>query len=155
MPTPSASNELEELTYIALSYHWPRQVVPITDEDNMARFAALPIPVLLQSAIMNEISGPQEGLWCDQICINQDDEEEKAISIGLMDVIYQQARFVAIAFADVEISCAEQTFMEEWIPQYMEQLEARPREQAFVPFHGDRVAIMNKYPILKGIFRKL
>jgi hypothetical protein len=30
-----------------------------------------------------------EGIWVDQLCIDQENKDEKSIAIGVMDVIYK------------------------------------------------------------------
>ncbi|ODH51488.1 hypothetical protein GX48_02356 [Paracoccidioides brasiliensis] len=37
--------------------------------------------------------GPQVWMWVDQICINQEDLEERATQVTMMDQIYQKARY--------------------------------------------------------------
>ena len=64
----------------------------------------MPIPPILQEAITKSCRITDCGFCCDQICIQQDDTAEKAISIGMMDIIYRQARFVAISLSDVIIT---------------------------------------------------
>ncbi|KAG4425043.1 hypothetical protein IFR04_001813 [Cadophora malorum] len=49
-----------------------------------------------------------EGIWIDQLCINQDDEEEKKLLVGAMDVIYRSARQLFIILEDVFISSDEE-----------------------------------------------
>lgn len=49
-----------------------------------------------------------EGIWIDQLCIDQENEEEKQIAIGSMDVIYRAARWLIIVLEDVELCDVEQ-----------------------------------------------
>jgi Heterokaryon incompatibility protein (HET) len=59
------------------------------------------------NAVLAERASPSEGIWIDQLCINQDDEEEKMTTIGFMDVIYKNARLVVILLEDVILSKTE------------------------------------------------
>jgi len=49
-----------------------------------------------------------EGVWVDQLCIDQENDEEKRIAIGSMDVIYRAARRLIIVLEDVELCGDEQ-----------------------------------------------
>ena len=40
---------------------------------------------------------PQEGVWIDALCINQDDKAEKVKAIVSMDLVYKCARLVIVA----------------------------------------------------------
>jgi hypothetical protein len=82
-------------------------------------FPALPIPEILQAAILQELETPLGGIWYDQICINQGNASEKAISIGLMDLIYQQARRTVVPLADVELDEGDIEYLESYIPEYL------------------------------------
>ena len=49
-----------------------------------------------------------EGIWIDQLCINQKDDEEKKLLVGAMDVIYRSARQLFIILEDVFIPSNEE-----------------------------------------------
>ena len=83
-------------SYIALSYRWQSNA-DFTDEQE-----GLPIPRLLFKAVLDECE-PYEGVWIDQICINQDDEKEKSTTIPAMDIIYQRTRLVVIVITDFSL----------------------------------------------------
>jgi hypothetical protein len=69
--------------------------------------AAVPVPPILYRALLNERISRNEGLWVDQLCINQDDETEKSIAIPAMDLIYSRARMVVVVLGDICINQAE------------------------------------------------
>jgi hypothetical protein len=48
-------------------------------------------------------SSKDEGMWIDQICIDQTDGEDKQHNINFMGAIYQSARLVVVVLEDVEI----------------------------------------------------
>jgi hypothetical protein len=50
------------------------------------------------AAALHERISENEGFWYDQGCIDQRNEQEKAISIGMMDTIYRRARAVIVIF---------------------------------------------------------
>jgi Heterokaryon incompatibility protein (HET) len=50
----------------------------------------------------------EEGIWIDQLCIDQENEVEKRIAIASMNVIYRAARRLIIILEDVELCDDEQ-----------------------------------------------
>jgi hypothetical protein len=108
--------ETVEESYIALSYRWKSQVS--NDSRLEANSLDPPTSPSMFQAVLDERKSKLEGLWWDQACINQDDEEEKAVSVGAMDVIYTSARVVVVALDDLEISEAEVSLLESYIPAY-------------------------------------
>jgi hypothetical protein len=51
---------------------------------------------LLEGLSQLQECGEQGWLWIDAICINQEDEEEKAIQIRMMSAIYAEASMVIV-----------------------------------------------------------
>ncbi|KAN0121979.1 Heterokaryon incompatibility protein (HET) domain containing protein [Hyaloscypha variabilis] len=92
--------------YKALSYTWgaPYGV----DQEDHHEYATLDCPIacdgkpfmitknLLEGLIQLQDRGEQGWLWIDAICINQDDEEEKAVQISMMSAIYADASMVIV-----------------------------------------------------------
>ena len=56
------------------------------------------------------LRGPEnEGVWLDKLCIDQNEnEDEKKIAIGSMDVIYRSARRLLILLEDVQLNEEEE-----------------------------------------------
>ena len=46
---------------------------------------------------------PREGIWVDQLSINQKDEEEKELAIASMDLVYKYARLIVIVIEDTTL----------------------------------------------------
>ena len=90
-------------SFVALSYRWTARL----DGD-----MALPVPPLLWAAASQELQSDDEGLWVDQLCIQQLDDVEKTLSIGLMDMIYEEARSTVVILTDVEVSLQEMKCIE-------------------------------------------
>jgi Heterokaryon incompatibility protein (HET) len=106
------SNIAVDRSYIALSYHWTK---PIHDGGHDSNDALLiPTSTAMFQAVLNERQSTDEGIWFDQVCINQKDGKEKAVSIGAMDIIYRSARSVVIALDDVTIGEDEERFLREY-----------------------------------------
>ena len=95
-PNPStlASSASDQISYVALSYCWSkgaqsdlRQDRNAASEDELntpskSEPQALPISIILFQALLAELQSPHEGIWCDQMCIKQNDASEKAVSEG-------------------------------------------------------------------------
>jgi hypothetical protein len=144
-------------SYIALSYRWPDRAEEASQLDQPKAAVggfALPIPPLLYGALVKELHSRSEGIWCDQICIDQNNKAEIAVSIGLMDVIYQEARCVAIALTDVLISKEEQDWLQKYIPDYLSIAKSEPLRWR-IPHRGEEPPYLEKNPIFYGIYWKI
>ncbi|KAH6633011.1 heterokaryon incompatibility protein-domain-containing protein [Boeremia exigua] len=116
----------EENGYVAISYCWkginrdtPRKVVeelPFAWSREIEHFP-LPTSGALFQAVLKE-KNPSEGLWFDQVCINRDDDAERAATIGAIDRIYSNARVVVVALDDIVASPAEEQFLRYYLEQY-------------------------------------
>ncbi|KAF2110589.1 heterokaryon incompatibility protein-domain-containing protein [Lophiotrema nucula] len=120
----------DESSYIAMSYCWKkvnremsRKIVSPTGDlpfgwvRTVEQFP-LPTSKAMFEAVLRERSSEQEGLWFDQACINQEDEEEKATTIGAIDSIYRNARTVVVALDDIAADEHEESFFRQYIEQY-------------------------------------
>ncbi|KAF7544843.1 hypothetical protein G7Z17_g9629 [Cylindrodendrum hubeiense] len=96
-------------SYIALSYCWhnPTWSTARKRASGSATKIKIPISQEIFEIILNERRSDHEGVWIDQLCINQTDADEKAVAIGSMDVIYQRARLVAVVIEDITINKTE------------------------------------------------
>ena len=147
----------DKLSYIALSYRWTAKQLAgaeRAEQPNQLQAAApnfaLPIPPILYKALVTELQSKSEGIWCDQICIDQQNKAEKAVSVGLMDIIYQEARCVVVALADVLLSQEEQAFLESYIPDYLSI--AQPERPGWrVPHRIEEPPFLETHPILYEI----
>ncbi|MCJ1420662.1 hypothetical protein MMC32_007021 [Xylographa parallela] len=143
-----------ENSYITLSYCWPSKnrtpgvalVHPIYLDEY-----PLPVSQPLFQALSAECRSPREGIWCDQICINQDDEVEKAVMISAMDVVYKCARVVVVALDDIEISVEEHLLLLRYTEtdRYLKSsLEDRFDVQT-------KSSVMGSDPVFCGLFEKI
>ncbi|WYZ36008.1 hypothetical protein EsH8_X_000655 [Colletotrichum jinshuiense] len=73
--------------YLAVSYSWHNP----TWSTNPS-YGAWPVGGRFAVAILAQRGHPREGVWIDQVCINQRDEEEKQRAIACMDIIYRSCR---------------------------------------------------------------
>ena len=86
------SLDTEELWYSALSYCWGTGLATRLMEINSV---SVPITENLESALkrVRSITG-QICIWVDAICINQFDNDEKTVQVGMMRKIYSRAMSV-------------------------------------------------------------
>lgn len=141
VPKPSAEQNLtlrlindidfegEEESYIAMSYVWkkvnrdaPRKVIsPVGDLPFgwVKTVEQFPLPTSRATflGVLNE-RRQGEGVFFDQVCINQEDDAEKAIAIGAMDTIYKNARMVVVALDDIAATDDELFFLQQYVQQY-------------------------------------
>lgn len=92
-----------------------------------------------------------EGLWIDQICINQRSTEEKSIAIPAMAALYKHARLVIVALSDIEISQEEQEFLRDLIVNF----ENSGKNLMSVPFRKMKPSYMSTELVLKTFWEKL
>ena len=116
---PDRSDGNIETSYIALSYCWKGKREENVDH-HVSIEGRLPVPTSsdMFKMVMAQKRSAEEGLWYDQGCINQQDDQEKAIAIGLMDRIYQNARSVIVALDDIELNQQEVMYLEAFTKQY-------------------------------------
>jgi hypothetical protein len=104
-------------SFLALSYCWPvnqrDEISPQPQSGNRINFP-LPIDPLLYAALQGQLLSPSEGIWIDQICIDQQNDIEKAAAITAMPAVYRCARKVIVALGDAFIS----TNQGEWLEQH-------------------------------------
>jgi hypothetical protein len=119
----------EEQGYIAMSYcrrtitqTTPRRVVtpfgdlPFGWQKEVEQFPLPTSTALFQAVVRERNIG--EGLWLDQICIEQEDEVERSITIGAIDTIYKNARTVVVALDDIAVTPDEEEFLRYYVEQY-------------------------------------
>ncbi|KZL73727.1 O-methyltransferase family 2 [Colletotrichum tofieldiae] len=88
--------------YLAVSYSWHNPTWSMTSS-----FGVWPIGERFAAAILAQRGHPREGVWIDQVCINQCDEGEKQQAVACMDVVYRSCRKLVVLLEDVELTEAE------------------------------------------------
>ncbi len=96
-----------EKSYICLSYRWNRE------RHSRPEGSELPLPIssLMFSALAAQRKSSNTGLWIDQLCIDQKNFVEKAMSVGAMDAVYRCAELVVVALQDIEVNLGHQAFL--------------------------------------------
>jgi hypothetical protein len=105
----------------------------------------------LPEAAIFERATANEGLWIDQICINQNDKLEVRKAIPAIATLYRHARAIIIAIEDVEVSEEEQIFPRKSIPEFEKSGESILDR----PFFGQRPPYMHENLILRGFYDKI
>lgn len=72
----------------------------------------------MTKALLSERTFSNEGIWVDQCCINQANNDEKLCVVGFMDQIYRRARLVVVVLEDIAIDEAEEAFLEDLMEKY-------------------------------------
>jgi hypothetical protein len=122
---PHATLE-QDISFIALSYCWHDGLWDRGANNPFTVPFTVPIATDLFQALLTERVNPSEGIWIDQLCINQTDEEEKILAIGSIDVIYKSARLVVVALEDILIDEDEEAALHELTAKY-------EREELWLP----------------------
>ena len=145
-----------EGSYIALSYRWSAYSRNYRKHPKQGSESPLPLSSAMFQAVLNERQSENEGLWIDQICINQDDDTEKATSVGAMDTIYKSARLVVIALDDLVITDDEARALKAYA-NTMILSEPLPRLDFMNRYLDDRMLFGRKIisEIFHGAIRKV
>ncbi|KAF9741438.1 O-methyltransferase family 2 [Paraphaeosphaeria minitans] len=154
--------EGEEESYIAISYVWykvsrdtPKKLISLVGDlpfGWVQTVEQVPLPTTkgMFQAVLNERRAG-EGLWFDQVCINQEDVIEKALAIGTMDSIYKNARIVVAALDDVSVTVEELQYLEQYYHKYV--FSDLPLDQH--PNRGMNPPVMQQYPWLRSFVERI
>ncbi|KAK4631015.1 hypothetical protein CLAFUW4_03891 [Fulvia fulva] len=110
-------------SFIALSY---RRKIHVEKEKY---HYTLPLDPEIYQAVWDERESDNEGVWIDQICIDQDSDFERTISMSAMDMVYRSARIVVVALDDIELEAHEGELLQSHMDEYesMKHVAARHR----------------------------
>ncbi|KAF2643563.1 hypothetical protein P280DRAFT_505662 [Massarina eburnea CBS 473.64] len=89
----------------------------------------------------------EEGLWFDQVCVEQHDETERAFTIANMDSIYRNARMVGVALDDITASWDEVC----WLHKYLGQCDYADLNMT----RGFSPSFMENYPPFRSFFERV
>jgi hypothetical protein len=85
------------------------------------------------------------------VCINQENDAEKAATMGVMDTIYKNARAVVVAMDDLLADEQEELFLR----QYMDQYAACDLPMHQQPNLGMSPPFIERCPLLLSFFERL
>lgn len=145
--------------YIALSYcrkkvnlDTPRRVVTPIGFGWSTTEEEFPMPtsnIVFQAVLRERRIG--EGLWFDQVSINQEDDMERAACMGAVDLIYKNARAVVVALDDIAASADEEQFLRYYVEQYSYSELASDQQ----PNLGMSPPLMQQYPLLWSLLERI
>jgi hypothetical protein len=100
----SFDNGLYVRQYVAISYCWHSADYPYP---GCEPYDCWPFNKSFVDAILSDKDHPREGIWIDQLCINQEDSLDKQRSVAAMDVIYRSCIRLLVLLEDVMLDEAE------------------------------------------------
>ncbi|KAK5132000.1 hypothetical protein LTR08_000421 [Meristemomyces frigidus] len=136
--------ETRDSSFIALSYRRKLHV------DKKNGYYSLPLDAEMYQAFLDERVSDTEGVWIDQICINQDSREETTISMSAMDMVYRSARLVVVALDDIELDSHEGTILENHMDEYARMLHViaskrfRGKQPTYLDTHEELYHVLQK-----------
>ena len=152
----------EEDGYVALSYcrkqgtaNAPSRVItpvghlPFGWQKEFEQFP-LPTSAALFQAVVRE-KRTEEGLWFDQVCIEQEKEPDRTALIGAVDSIYKNARIVVVALDDIAVTPDEEQFLRYYVEQYS-YTNLPPNQE---PNTGLDPPFMQQYDLLKTFLERI
>ncbi|WPG99170.1 Hypothetical protein R9X50_00198100 [Acrodontium crateriforme] len=131
-------------SYIALSY---RRKIHVEKSDG---HFALPLEPEMFQAMLDERISDSEGVWIDQICIDQESDQEKTISMSAMDMVYRSARLAVVVLDDIELGSAEGQILENHMNEYAQMSHVPPlkrfrrKQPAYLDSHDDLYQVIGK-----------
>ncbi|SMY21196.1 unnamed protein product [Zymoseptoria tritici ST99CH_1A5] len=132
-------------SYIALSYRRKLQV-----EKNGSHFT-LPLEPEIFQAVWEERQSEAEGLWIDQICIKQESDFERTVSMSAMDMVYRSARRVIVALDDIELDSFEGEILQKHMDEYNAMNHVAPRQR----FRRKQPPYLESHETMFKIVRKI
>ncbi|KAF2485910.1 hypothetical protein BDY17DRAFT_290525 [Neohortaea acidophila] len=136
--------ERQHQSFLALSY---RRKLHVEKHDT---HYTLPLEPEIFQAVWDERKSADEGVWIDQICIDQDSESEKTISMAAMDMVYRSARLVVVVLDDIMLSRQEGRVLRDHMEAFEEQVNVPPnkrfrhRARPWLEAHDDLYRVIRK-----------
>lgn len=127
-------------SYVVVSYCWHNDS---WTPGNRSRTGLWPFCKEMVQSILDLRESTDEGIFVDQPCIDQDNEEEKGLAVAAMNIIYGAARRMVILLEDV-------TFSEE-----EEAVAAKFRDLILQQQLGDQVPSDEEKETLSRVFLRL
>lgn len=141
-------------SYIVVSYCWHDQHSQWRKADE-SRLDPWPFGAPMVHSLLDALQGGEdssEGVWIDERCIRQADDEDKINAIAAMDVIYRSARRMVILLEDVQITAEEQTILTRWHAQVYPA--ARDLKSSVASRDGPSLEA-NERVLMAGLFLKI
>ncbi|KKY37907.1 hypothetical protein UCDDA912_g02124 [Diaporthe ampelina] len=118
--------------YLAISYSWHSKEWPGTPHSAPKPGGLWPVGPRFADAILGLRGHPREGVWMDQICVNQKDDQEKQRAIACMDIIYRSCRRLVVLLEDVELTDDEVALCRRYdVPDMRWNIAEQPGDEEF------------------------
>lgn len=102
--------------FLAVSYCWHSdEFLP----EGYERHVNWPISRPFVDAILDDKDHPREGIWIDQLCIDQSSSIDKGKSVAAMDIIYRSCIRLLVLLEDVFLDEREAALHEKYDPTQM------------------------------------
>jgi hypothetical protein len=112
--------------YLAISYCWHSdEFLPRAYK----RHGKWPISKPFVDAILSEKDHPREGIWMDQLCIDQSSSIDKSQSVAAMDIIYRSCIRLVVLLEDVFLDDQETKLLYKYDLTTLRQLEPEGDEK--------------------------
>jgi hypothetical protein len=106
-----------------------------------------------QRAFVEEIfrlrDSENEGIWIDELSIDQKNGEEKTVAIGSMDIIYRSSRQLVIILEDIEIPEEEEKIINKYWEEF--QNDRGPDR----PGWNQSTALAEDIRLMRKVFQKV
>ena len=132
-------------TFIALSYRRRLHV------ERHETHYTLPLDPEIFQAVWDERSSDSEGIWIDQISIDQDSEHERTVSMSAMDMVYRSARLIVVALDDILLEAHEGELLQNHMDEYNSMHHVAPRQR----FRRKQPAYLETHESLFQTIRKV
>lgn len=134
----------QQRSFIALSY---RRKLHVAKHQH---HFTLPLEKEMFQAVWDERLSDNEGVWVDQICIDQDNDVEKTVSMSAMDMVYRSARSIVVVLDGVLLEASEARLLESHMDEYNRQVQVpankrfRRRQPPYLEAHDDLFLVLRK-----------
>lgn len=132
----------EILSFVAISYCWHSDEWEVPNRFNgHLKNWDFPISLAMLKAILQRYivnPGPMScrAMWIDQICIDQENTEEKFHAVANLDVIYRNAFETSVLLEDIDVTLNEESLLSLLCTGQLYTAKTAPNQPAF--FHlGD------------------
>jgi hypothetical protein len=121
--------------FLAVSYCWHSDDFPYPGYQPHGHW---PFSKPFVDAIISDKDHPREGIWIDQVCIDQNSTVDKQKSVAAMDVLYRSCIRLLVLLEDVTLTEEEARLSEEvnptkngWSKGWLPRAELRPTFMSF------------------------
>jgi curved DNA-binding protein CbpA len=142
---PDTPKMPQNSSYIALSYRRQRHV------EKKDGYFTLPLEPGMFQAVWDERKADTEGVWIDQISIDQESRVETTISMAAMDMVYRNARLIVVALDDLILEAHESSILESHMDEYAKLSHVAPGKR----FRGKQPPYLDTHEELYQVLQKI